>query len=97
MMTAKLTITVAVDLDSNSVTVRPAGTLISENVRGLLAVVRRAERTLPGFVVGLDLSHVLAASRDALGDLSGSGAVILPSPDRPGGWRCAAIQARYAA
>ena len=61
-MTAKLNVTVAVDLDASFVTVRPAGTLTCENVRGLIAVVRRAERTLPGFEIILDLSQLRSGS-----------------------------------
>lgn len=76
--TARLTVTVAVDLDAACVTVRPAGTLTSENVRGLLAVVHRAERTLPGFSVHLELEHLLAQSRSAIDHLRDSGAVVLP-------------------
>lgn len=96
-MTAKLTVTVAVDLDGRSVTVRPSGTLTCENVRGLLAVVHRAERTLPGFAVHVDPGHVLAASGDAFGDLRDAGAVVLPLPDRRPGWHRSKVQARTAA
>jgi hypothetical protein len=49
-MTTKLAVTVSVDMDASSVTVRPSRRLTSDNVRGLLTVARRAERRarLPG-------------------------------------------------
>lgn len=77
-MTAKLSVTVAVDLDVASVTVRAAGALTWENVRGLIAVVRRAERTLSGFAVLLDLSQLLACSPEASRILRESGAQTVP-------------------
>ncbi|HSN38189.1 MAG TPA: hypothetical protein VLT34_17730 [Arthrobacter sp.] len=72
-MTAKLAVTVAVDMDSAAVTLRPAGRLTSENVQGLLAVVRRARRVLPGFDVQLDLDQLHAGSSEALRTLLASG------------------------
>ncbi|MDQ0756399.1 hypothetical protein QFZ61_002386 [Arthrobacter sp. B3I4] len=96
-MSAKLTVTVAVDLDSRSVAIRPAGTLTHENVRGLLAVVHRAERTLPGFAVHVDPGHVSAASGDAFEDLRVAGALILPLPDRRRDSRRSERRTRFAA
>lgn len=75
-MTAKLAVTVSVDMDAGSVTLRPAGRLTSENVPGILAVLRRAGRVLPGCNVLLDLDHLQIGSPDALRTLSGSGAEI---------------------
>lgn len=77
-MTAKLGVTVAVDLDVASVTVRAAGALTRENVRGLIAVLSRAERTLSGFAVLLDLSQVLACSPEASRILRESGTQTVP-------------------
>lgn len=97
-MTAKLTVTVAVDLDTSCVTVRPSGTLTSDNVRGLLAVVHRAERTLPGLAVQLDLEHVVTRSPGAFGDLRDSGTTILHSrPADTHGWNRVRPRARHAA
>lgn len=73
-MTAKLAVTVAVDLDAAAVTLRPAGRLTSENVQGILAVVRRAGRVLPGCDVLVDLDQLHIGSPDALRVLSESGA-----------------------
>lgn len=73
-MTAKLSVTVAVDMDSAAVTLRPVGKLTSENVKGLLAVVRRARRVLPGYDVQLDLDHLQTGSLEAFRALSESGA-----------------------
>jgi hypothetical protein len=81
-MIAKLTVTVSVDLDATAVTVRPVGTLTSENVRGLLAVVHGAERTLPGFVVYLDVRHLHTGSQKALGALEESGVTAFPALQR---------------
>ena len=77
-MTAKLSVTVAVDLDVTSVTVRAAGTLTCDNARGLIAVVRRAERTLPGFAILLDLSQLHAGSPAAFRVLRDSGERTVP-------------------
>jgi hypothetical protein len=76
-MTTKLAVTVAVDLDASSVRVRPSGRLTSDNVRGLLAVVRRAERILPGFAVQLDLDQLRCDSPEALRALTDSGVETL--------------------
>lgn len=76
-MTTKLNVTVAVDLDVTAVTVRPAGRLTTDNVRGILAVVHRAERTLPGFSIQLDLNHARTNSSAALRALGQSGATIV--------------------
>lgn len=84
-MTAKLSVTVAVDLDVTSVTVRAAGTLTCENVRGLIAVVRRAERTLPGFAIILDPGQLHAGPPEAFRVLRESGArTVPPSLDNDG-------------
>ena len=40
-MATKLSVTVAVDMDAATVTLRPAGRLTHDNVRALLAVVGR--------------------------------------------------------
>jgi hypothetical protein len=81
-MATKLAVTVAVDLDAAAVTIRFVGRLTSENVQGLLAVVHRAERTLPGFVIRLDASHLHVGSSEALSALEGSRAVAIPQPVR---------------
>jgi hypothetical protein len=72
-MTTKLSVTVAVDMDFAAVTLRLAGKLTSENVQGLLAVVRRAERDLPGVDLQLDLAHLQTGSPEAFRTLSDSG------------------------
>lgn len=77
-MTTKLAVTVAVDMDATTVTLRPAGRLTPENVRGLLAVVGRAGRVLPGFAVQLDLDLLHTDSPEALRTLADSGAKTLP-------------------
>lgn len=69
-MTAKLAVTVAVDLDAAAVTLRPAGHLTTENFQGILAVIRRAGRVLPGCVVLVDLDQLHIGSPDALHVLS---------------------------
>lgn len=77
-MTAKLSVTVAVDMDFAAVTLRPAGKLTSENVRDLLAVARRAGRVLPGFDLQLDLDQLHTGSPEAFRALSDSGVRTLP-------------------
>lgn len=72
-MTAKLSVTVAVDMDFAAVTLRPVGKLTSENVQGLLALVRRAGSVLPGFDLQLDLDHLHTGSPEAFRALSDSG------------------------
>lgn len=89
-MTAKLAVTVTVDMDAASVTLRPAGRLTSENVNGILAVLQRAGRVLPGCDVLIDLDRLQIGSPEALHTLSGSGAGILHghhSSDAHGGYR----------
>jgi hypothetical protein len=81
-MATKLAVTVAVDLDAAAVTIRPAGSLTSENVQCLLAVVHRAERTLPGFAIRLDGSDLHVGSPEALSVLEGSLGVAVPQPVR---------------
>lgn len=77
-MTAKLAVTVAVDMDATTVTLRPAGRLTTNNVRALLALVGRAGRVLPGFAVHLDLDLLHTESVEAVRTLTESGAHILP-------------------
>lgn len=68
----KLSVTVSVDLDLTSVTIRVAGPLNTDNVSGLLAVINRASRTLPDLRVHLDLVHLRSASPEALRRASGT-------------------------
>ena len=77
-MTTKLAVTVAVDMDATTVTLRPTGRLTPNNVRALLALVGRAGRVLPGFAVHLDLDLLQTASPEALRTLTASGAKTLP-------------------
>jgi hypothetical protein len=80
-MTAKLAVTVAVDMDTTSVTLRPAGRLTPNNVRALLSVIDRAGRILPGFAVHLDLDLLHTESPEAFRTLTESGAqILLPHP-----------------
>jgi len=65
-VTTKLSVTVAVDLDLTAVTIRVAGLIDTENVRGLLAVVNRAEHIFPDFVVRLDQERLHSASPETL-------------------------------
>ncbi|WP_427170433.1 hypothetical protein [Arthrobacter sp. 92] len=81
-MTAKLAVTVAVDMDATTVTLRTAGKLTPNNVRALLAVVGRAGRVLPGFAVHLHLDQLHTSSPEALHALSGAGVTTL-SAHRP--------------
>jgi hypothetical protein len=83
-MPAKLAVTVAVEMDAATVTLRPAGSLTPENVHGLLAVARRARHVLPGFDVRLDLDQLRAGSPEVLRALSESGAPIPPGHARDG-------------
>lgn len=76
-MTAKLAVTVAVDMDVASVTLRPAGRITPENVHGLLALVPRAKSVLSGFDLLLDLAQLYVVSPEALRTLSESGAELL--------------------
>lgn len=87
-MTTKLSVTVAVDLDLTSVTIRVAGLLNSQNVGGLLAVVKRAQRTLPDFTVRLDLENLRSVAPEALHLLRQSAAVL--TADAPGALSTAA-------
>jgi hypothetical protein len=77
-MTTKLAVTVAVDMDATTVTLRPAGRLTPNNVRALLVLVGRAGRVLPGFAVRLDLDLLHTGCPEALRTLTESGAQILP-------------------
>lgn len=78
-MTAKLAVTVSVDMDATVVTLRPAGRLTTNNVRALLALVGRAGRVLPGFAVQLDLDLLHTESAETVRTLSESGAQVLPT------------------
>jgi hypothetical protein len=77
-MTTKLAVTVAVDMDATTVTLRPTGNLTPDNVRALLALVGRAGRVLPGFGVHLDLDLLRTGSPEAVRALRQSGAKTLP-------------------
>jgi hypothetical protein len=76
-MTTKLSVTVTVDMDAATATLRPAGRLTFENVHGILAVLRRAGHVLPGFDILLDLDKLRIGSPEALRALSGPSAEIL--------------------
>lgn len=86
-MPAKLSVTVAVDMDAAAVTLRPTGRLTPRNVQGLLAVVRRATRVLPGFDVLLDLDQLLVDCPETLPALSLAGARTIRSHHARGGCR----------
>lgn len=53
-MTTKLGVTVALDPDTNVVTIRPDGRLTPQNLQHLVAVFHRAQQLLPRFVVHID-------------------------------------------
>jgi hypothetical protein len=74
----KLSVTVSVDLDHTSVTIRVVGLLSTDNVGGFLAVVNRASRTLPDLRVRLDLEHLRSHSPEALHLLHQSVAEVAP-------------------
>lgn len=88
-MTTKLAVTVAVDMDATTVTLRPAGRLTASNARALLALVGRSGRILPGFAVHLDLDQLHTGCPEVVRTLTDSGAQILPPPplDAPHGYR----------
>lgn len=98
-MTAKLAVTVAVDMDATTVTLRPAGSLTPNNVRALLALVGRAGRVLPGFAVQLDLDLMRTGHPEAVRTLADSGVRILPThpPDARHGYRRPDLPAKLAA
>ena len=98
-MTTKLAVPVAVDMDATTVTLRPAGGLTPDNVLGLLAVVGRAGRVLPGFAVHVDLDLLHTGSPEALRTLRESGAKILPPHpiDARHGYRSPDLAAKLAA
>jgi hypothetical protein len=75
-MTKKLAVTVAIDVDAPAVTLKPAGVLTDDNVKGLVAVVRRAERVMPDFRPRLDPDRLKAASPQALRILAEAGVEI---------------------
>lgn len=80
-MTTKLALTVAVDMDGAAVTLKPSGVLTRDNVRGLIAVARRAQRVLAGFTVHVDLDRLHAVAPGALRDLADAGMKTLPPPE----------------
>ena len=82
VLTTKLAVAVAVDMDATIVTLKPAGRLTADNVRALVALVGRAGRVLPGFEVHLDLNHLHVSSPGALRTLSGAGAKALTALHR---------------
>jgi len=73
MTTGRLSVTVSVDLDALTVTIRPAGTLTEHNLEGLVALWHRAERTLPHCTVHLDTAFLRYGSDDAHAALSRTG------------------------
>lgn len=77
-LTAKLAVTVAVDMDATTVILRPAGRLTLNNVRALLTLVGRAGRVLPGFAAHLDLDLLHTGHPEAFRTLTDSGVRILP-------------------
>lgn len=89
-MITMLSVTVAVDPDLTSITIRAAGLLSADNVRGLLGGVDRAERTFPHFLVRVDPEHLRPRSPEALHFLQRSAAVqtaetvAVNSPSRAG-------------
>jgi hypothetical protein len=74
----KHAITVSVDSDLTSVTIRVAYVLGSENVRGLLTVISRASRTLPDLSLRRDLEHLYSTSGEALQLLHQSAVDVTP-------------------
>lgn len=81
MTTGKLGVTVSVDLDASTVTIRPVGTLTNRNIEGLLALRRRAERALPYCEIVLDGAFLGYESADAREALIRS--ELHPETDRP--------------
>lgn len=65
MTTRKIGVTVSVDLDASSVTIRPVGVLTRHNVRALQAVCNRAQRALPQCDLFLDDSFLAYAWDEA--------------------------------
>ena len=65
MTTGKIGVTVSVDLDASSVTIRPVGVLTRHNVRALQAVCARAQRALPQCDLFLDDSFLAYAWDEA--------------------------------
>lgn len=81
-MATKLAVTVAVDMDVTAVTLKPAGALTSDNVRGLIAVAHRAQRVLTDFTVRVDLGRLHAVTPGALRELADAGLESLLPPVR---------------
>lgn len=98
-MTAKLAVTVAVDMDATTATLRPAGRLTPNNFRAVLALVGRAGRVLPGFAVQLDLDLLHSGHPEAVRTLTDSAVRILsPHPlDARPRYRRPALTAKLAA
>ena len=83
-MTKKLAVTVAVDVDAPAVTLKPAGVLTDENVKGLVAIARRAERLMPDCNLHLETVRLRDVSPGALRVLAEAGIETTDAP-RPGG------------
>lgn len=84
-MTSKLDVTVAVDIDSGTVTVTPTGNLTFQNVQALTPVARRAASLAPDLTLVLDLrklSRMDPASAWLLESSGPAGTRVL-RPDAP--------------
>jgi hypothetical protein len=79
-MTKKLAVTVAVDVDAPAVTLKPAGVLTDENVKGLVAIARRAERLMPDCNLHLETVRLRAVSPGALQVLAEAGIETTEAP-----------------
>lgn len=73
MTTGKLSVTISVDLDASTVTIRPVGTLTTRNIQVLLTLRHRAERVLPQCEVDLDSSQLRYDAAGTLDALASSG------------------------
>ncbi|WP_427170882.1 hypothetical protein [Arthrobacter sp. 92] len=91
-MTSKLDVTVAVDIDSRTVTVTPTGHLTLHNVQALTPVAQRAASLAPDLTLVLDLrtlSGMEPAAAQLLKSSEPAGARILrpagahPAENRP--------------
>ena len=80
MTTSKLGVTISVDLDASSVTIRPVGTLTTRNLHGLVALRHGAERALPHCAVSLDRRFIAYESDESRHALEHSG--LVPQPVR---------------
>jgi hypothetical protein len=79
-MTKKLAVTVAVDVDTPAVTLKPAGVLTDDNVKGLVAIAHRAERLMPDCDLHVETTRLLAVSPGALRVLSEAGIETTEAP-----------------